>query len=296
MPGDTIQWFPGHMAKTRRLMAENLKLVDAAVELLDARIPLSSRNPEIIKILAGKPTITILNKSALADPEINRRWLEYLRLRGETVPLLVDCSTGEGVNRIAPALQEQLSEKVAHWQERGMKGKRVKAMIVGVPNVGKSTLINRLCGQRKAKAEDRPGVTREQQWVAAKSDINLLDTPGVLWPKFDDKKTGENLAFTGAIKDEILDIETLAASLCTRLYKMYPQYLSERYKLGDMSLYSDMNGYELMLQIGKRRGFLISGGEVNSERTANMLLDEFRAAKIGRISLELPPETKRTDV
>lgn len=290
MPSVNIQWFPGHMAKTRRLIGESLKLVDAVIEILDARIPASSRNPEIIKLLEGKPTLTILNKASLADPEASRRWLEYFRQRGETVPLLVDCSTGEGLNSIAPALNELLADKIAHWHERGMMGRHVKAMIVGVPNVGKSTLINRLSAEKKAKAENRPGVTKRGQWVVTKSGFNLYDTPGVLWPKFDDQIIGQNLAFTGAIKEEILDIEELACALVGRLRRIYPDMLSERYKLGDIAQYEELSDYELIIEIGRRRGFLISGGEVNTERTSSTLLDEFRAAKIGRMTLELPGE------
>ncbi len=290
MPGVNIQWFPGHMAKTRRLIGESLKLVDAVIELLDARIPLSSRNPEIIKLLEGKPTITLLNKAGLADPEISRQWLEYFRRRGETVPILVDCTTGEGLSQIAPALETLLADKIARWHERGMTGRHVKAMIVGVPNVGKSTLINRLSAEKKAKAENRPGVTRTGQWVVTKSGFNLYDTPGVLWPKFDDQVIGQNLAVTGAIKEEILDIEELACVLTGRLRQLYPEKLAERYKLGDMSRYDDLDNYELLIEIGRKRGFLISGGEVNTERASSTLLDEFRAAKIGRISLEVPPE------
>lgn len=285
---NNIQWFPGHMAKTRRLIGESLKLVDAVIEILDARIPVSSRNPEIIKLLEGKPTLTLLNKAGLADPAVSREWLEYFKKRGETVPILVDCSTGEGLNQIAPALNELLAEKISRWQERGMTGRHVKAMIVGVPNVGKSTLINRLSAEKKAKAENRPGVTRQGQWVVTKSGFNLYDTPGVLWPKFDDVITGENLAFTGAIKEEILDIESLSCSLISRLRKLYPDLLSERYKLGDMNDYAEFNDYELLEAIGRKRGFLVSGGEINTERTASTLLDEFRAAKIGRITLERP--------
>lgn len=289
MPGEIIQWFPGHMAKTRRQIAEDLKQVDACLELLDARIPASSRNPEIIKLLSGKPAITLLNKSSLADPEASAEWLDYYKSRGQTTPLLIDSVSGDGVGRITPALRTLLADKIAHWEERGMTGRRIKVMILGIPNVGKSTLINRLVGARKAKAEDRPGVTREKQWVLTKTGLNLLDTPGVLWPKFEDRKTGESLAFTGAIKDQILDTETLAAALVGRLRHMYPAELSERYRLGDMTEYADMSDFDLLLTIGKKRGFLISGGEVDSERTALTLLDEFRAAKIGRITLERPP-------
>lgn len=290
MPGENIQWFPGHMAKTRRQIAEDLKQVDACLELLDARIPASSRNPEIIKLLSGKPTITLLNKSSLSDPDTNAEWLEYYRSRGQTTPLLIDSVTGEGTGRITPALRTLLSDKITRWEERGMTGRRIKVMILGIPNVGKSTLINRLVGAKKAKAEDRPGVTREKQWVLTKTGLNLLDTPGVLWPKFEDRKTGESLAFTGAIKDQILDTETLAAALIGRLRHMYPAKLCERYKLGDISEYESAGDYDLLLTIGKKRGFLVSGGEVDSERTSLMLLDEYRSAKIGRMTLERPPK------
>lgn len=290
MPGEIIQWFPGHMARTRRQIAEDLKQVDACLELLDARIPASSRNPEIIKLLAGKPTITLLNKASLADPAANAEWLEFYKSRGQTTPLLIDSVNGDGVGRITPALRSLLADKLAHWESRGMTGRRIKVMILGIPNVGKSTLINRLVGARKAKAEDRPGVTREKQWVITKTGLNLLDTPGVLWPKFEDRKTGEALAFTGAIKDQILDTETLASALAGRLRRLYPAELSERYRLGDPAGYAEMSDFDLLTAIGKKRGFLVSGGEVDSGRTAIMLLDEFRAAKIGRITLERPRE------
>ncbi len=288
MPGENIQWFPGHMAKTRRQIAEDLKQVDACLELLDARIPQSSRNPDIKKLLAGKPSIILLNKSTLSDPAANEEWLAYYKSLGQS-PLLIDSVTGEGTGRITPALRSLLSDKLAHWEARGMTGRRIKVMILGIPNVGKSTLINRLVGAKKAKAEDRPGVTREKQWVLTKTGLNLLDTPGVLWPKFDDRKTGESLAFTGAIKDEILDTETLAAALVGRLRHMYPAELSARYKLGDMSSFKDVSDYDLMLTIGKKRGFLISGGEIDSERTSFTLLDEYRSGKLGRLTLERPP-------
>ncbi len=286
MPSEQIQWFPGHMAKTRRLISEDMKEVDAVLELLDARIPRSSRNPDIAALLSGKPTVTLLNKSSLSDPSANAEWTEYFKTAGKTKPILIDSVTGEGVGRITPALRELLADKIEHWQSRGMTGRRIKVMIVGVPNVGKSTLINRLVGERKAKAEDRPGVTRQKQWVLTKTGLNLLDTPGVLWPKFDDRKTGEALAFTGAIKDDILDTETLASALCGRLRRLYPDALCARYKLSAVP--DDMTDHELLLAIGRKRGFLVSGGEVDSERTALMLLDEFRSAKIGRITLERP--------
>ena len=290
MPGEIIQWFPGHMAKTRRQISEDLKQVDACLELLDARIPASSRNPEIIKLLSGKPTITLLNKSSLADPAASAEWVGYYKSQKQTTPLLIDSVTGENIGRITPALRELLADTLAHWAERGMTGRRIKVMILGVPNVGKSTLINRLVGARKAKAEDRPGVTREKQWVLTKTGLNLLDTPGVLWPKFEDRKTGESLAFTGAIKDQILDTETLAAALIGRLRSMYPAELAARYKLGGMEQYEEHSDFDLLTVIGRKRGFLVSGGEVDTERTALMLLDEYRGAVIGRMTLERPPE------
>lgn len=287
MPSDNIQWFPGHMAKTRRQIADDLSRVDAALELLDARIPRSSRNPDINATLSSKPTVTLLNKCTLADQKTTEQWIDYFKSSGKTRPIPIDSVTGEGVGRIAPALRELLADKIEYWKSRGMTGRRIRVMIVGIPNVGKSTLINRLVGERKAKAEDRPGVTRQKQWVATNYGLDLLDTPGVLWPKFDDRKTGESLAFTGAIKDNILDTETLAAALCGRLRVICPDLLCGRYKLDAASL-DGASDFDLLCAIGKKRGFLISGGEVDTERTALMLLDEFRSAKIGRISLERP--------
>lgn len=285
MPSQTIQWFPGHMAKTRRLITENLKNVDAVIELLDARIPYSSRNPEISRICAGKPSIILLNKSSLADPAVTAEWAK--RYTNETtVCIETDCISGAGLSRIAPSLRKLCEEKLARYEQKGMVGRSIKAMVVGIPNVGKSSLINKLCGNKKAKVENRPGVTLDKQWVSTNIGIMLMDMPGVLWPKFDEKSVGENLAITGAIKDDILDVEAIATSLCGRLREYYPQLLSERYKLGDSSAFAELDDYELLQLIGKKRGFLISGGEINTERTANMLLDEFRSAKIGRISLD----------
>lgn len=285
MPSQTIQWFPGHMAKTRRLITENLKNVDAVIELLDARIPYSSRNPEISRICAGKPSIILLNKSSLADPAVTAEWAK--RYTNETtVCIETDCISGAGLSRIAPSLRKLCEEKLARYEQKGMVGRSIKAMVVGIPNVGKSSLINKLCGNKKAKVENRPGVTLDKQWVSTNIGIMLMDMPGVLWPKFDEKSVGENLAITGAIKDDILDVEAIATSLCGRLREYYPQLLSERYKLGDSSSFAELDDYELLQLIGKKRGFLISGGEINTERTANMLLDEFRAGKIGRISLD----------
>ena len=285
MPSEQIQWFPGHMAKTRRMISENLKNVDIIIEILDARIPFSSRNPEIKRLTEGKPTLVLLNKASLADPNQNTLWMK--RYTNEnTKCILTDCVTGEGLNKMEGAIKEILADKLRRYEEKGMMGRRVRAMVLGVPNVGKSSLINRICGNKKAKVEDRPGVTVDKQWVPTKIGVDLLDMPGILWPKFEERRVGENLALTGAIKDSILDIEALATVLCKRMRLLYPQMLSERYKLGDMSQYEELSDYDLFLTIGKKRGFLISGGEINTERTAIMLLDEFRACKLGRITLD----------
>ncbi len=285
MPSEVIQWFPGHMAKTRRLIADNLKNVDIVIEILDARIPLSSRNPEITKLIGDKPSLIILNKSTLADPRQNKMFCEYYS-SDKTACITVDCISGEGLSSILPAVKNILRDKISRYEEKGMSGRRLYAMVLGIPNVGKSTLINKLSGGKKAKAENRPGVTRDKQWVSTGIGIDLLDMPGILWPKFEDPSVGENLAFTGAVKDDILDIELLAIKLCGRLRRLYPEMLSERYKLGDVELWQDMSDYELLCYIGKKRGFLISGGEINTERTSNMLLDELRAAKLGRITFD----------
>lgn len=289
MPSAVIQWFPGHMAKTRRLITECLPLVDIVIEVLDARIPISSKNPELERLIGQKPKLSVLSKAALADPEVSRLWREYYKKQGADA-IFYDCRGGENISAIAPAVRSILGEKLDRYEAKGMSGRRLKAMLVGIPNVGKSSLINTLASNSKAKVEDRPGVTLNKQWVSTSIGIDLLDMPGVLWPKFEDQTVGENLAITGAIKDDILDLEQIAFLLVGRLRKAAPDKLSQRYKLGDMSQYDDLEDYELFEVIGRKRGFLISGGEVNYERTANMLLDEFRAAKIGRITLELPPE------
>ncbi|MBQ9805409.1 MAG: ribosome biogenesis GTPase YlqF [Clostridia bacterium] len=285
MPSDQIQWFPGHMAKTRRMISENLKNVDIVIEILDARIPYSSRNPEITKLTADKPTLLLLNKASLADPAQNKRW-QQIYTQGDTVCLLTDCVTGEGMKALAPAIKEILADKLRRYEEKGMMGRRVRAMVLGIPNVGKSSLINRICGNKKTKVENRPGVTLDKQWVSTNIGVDLLDMPGILWPKFEERRVGENLALTGAIRDGVLDIETLATVLCKRLRTLYPDALAERYKLGDMAAYEELSDYDLFCAIGKKRGFLISGGEINTERTAIMLLDEFRSSKIARITLD----------
>ena len=295
MPSTQIQWFPGHMAKTRRLITENLKNVDLIIEVLDARIPYSSRNPELSRLIGSKPALILLNKSALADPEATRRWAEYYR--SATVRCLaIDCLTGDGINRIVPTVQEILKEKTEKYESRGMAGRRLRAMILGIPNVGKSTLINKLVGNKKAKVENRPGVTVDKAWYSTSIGIDLMDMPGLLWPKFEDHIVGENLAMTGAIKDAILDIETIAMRLCGRLRDQYPALLLSRYPFAKtVEELADYDDFDLMEAIGRRRGMLISGGEVNIERTAIMLIDEFRSAKIGRITLDRIPTAKKQE-
>jgi len=290
MPSKEIQWFPGHMAKTRRMISENLKDVDMIIEIRDARIPESSKNQEVSRLTAGKPKLVILNKSNLANEQTSREWMEYIKKDGSAC-VLCDCKTGEGISTIRHAAKELLADKISHWESRGMTGRRIRAMVLGIPNVGKSTLINRLTNTSAAKAENRPGVTRDKQWVTAADGFELLDMPGVLWPKFDNRFIAENLAFTGTIKQDILDNEYLACRLCSRLLSIAPNLLSSRYSI-NLSDYADTDGYDLMCAIGKKRGFLVSGGEINEERTALMLLEEFRNGKIGRISLERPENFK----
>lgn len=286
MPSTEIQWFPGHMAKTRRLIAENLKQVDLTVEILDSRIPRSSRNPEIAKLTEPKPRLVLLSKCAQADPEITKLWGKYFEQNGENC-IFYDCRTGEGISSIAPAARRLCSEKLQNWQNKGMDGRHLRAMIVGIPNVGKSSLINRLAADKKAKVEDRPGVTLNKQWVNTSIGIDLLDTPGVLWPKFDERRVGENLAITGAIKDDIMDTDALATALCSRLRELYPQLMAERYRI-DADMIENAQDWELVEAVGRKRGFLVRGGEVDFSRAAKMLLDELRGGKIGRISFEKP--------
>ena len=285
MPTDIIQWFPGHMAKTRRLMKENLKNVDVVIELLDARIPESSRNPEIGKLTEGKPVVTLLNKAMLADPNATDAWVERYK-KANKIAIAVDCVSGKGMDKLMPAIRTLLAEKLERYAQKGMSGRKIRAMVVGIPNVGKSSLINRLCGSKKAKVENRPGVTLNPQWVSTSLVLDLMDMPGVLCPRFDDRKTGENLAITGAIKDDVVVIETLAVALCNRLRNAYPALLATRYKFEWNEQTLALTDYELFEFIGRKRGCLVSGGEIDTERTANLLLDEFRAAKIGRITLD----------
>ena len=279
-----IQWYPGHMTKTRRKMEEDLKLVDAVCELLDARIPISSRNPDIDAICGSKPRMVILNRIDLADPDATAKWSEYSKARGLTV-LRTDCKSRKGIDRFIPAVRELLAEKLQRYQERGFVNKPLKLMIVGIPNVGKSTFINQVSGRKGAKAENRPGVTRGKQWVTVDKGLLLLDTPGILWPKFDDEEVGRRLAYTGAVKDDILDVETLACHLIALLWQRYPEALRQRYKI---DLPEDAPGWELLTEAGRKRGFLLSRGEIDTERMARILLEEFRSCKIGRFTLEVP--------
>ncbi len=286
MAKNPIQWFPGHMAKTKRVMRECLPQVDVIIELLDARIPRSSKNPDINSIIGDKPLVTVLTKSNLANPDINRLWIKSYEAAGRHV-VLIDSISGAGIDALASAVREVLAEKLERYKAKGMSGKALRAMIVGIPNVGKSSLINRIAGERKAKVENRPGVTLIKQWVTTNIGIDLLDMPGVLWPKFEDAIIGENLAITGAIRDQILDTEEIAMILCSRLMEVAPSEFTARYKLSREEC-EGLDSYDLFELVGRRRGMLISGGEVNHERCANMLLEEFRSGKIGRISLEMP--------
>ncbi|NLT08451.1 MAG: ribosome biogenesis GTPase YlqF [Ruminococcus sp.] len=285
-----IQWFPGHMAKTRRLITANLKLVDAVAEIVDARAPLSSRNPEMDHLTNGKPRIVILSKCDLADEKATQMWINYFRNNGAEA-VAIDCKSGKGLKNVLPAVRTKVLKELMEKRERsGMSTAAVRLMVVGIPNVGKSTFINRLAGSKRAKAEDRPGVTRTKQWVKLDSSTELLDMPGVLWPKFEDQEIAIRLAFTGAISDDILDIETLAMKLLSYLSENYPAALAERYKVeaeeGD-------TGLDLLEKVGRKRGMMISGGEINTERAAITVMDEFRSGKLGRITLELPPKKEK---
>jgi ribosome biogenesis GTPase A len=278
------------MAKTRRLIASNLSLVDAVVEIVDARSPLSSRNPEMDHMTKNKPRLVLLNKSDLADEKTTQQWINYFRKNGSEA-LAVDCKSGKGLKAILPAIKNTvLKELMEKRAKNGMTGAAIRLMIVGIPNVGKSSLINKLAGSKRAKVEDRPGVTRTKQWVKLDNNTELLDMPGVLWPKFEDQDVAVRLAFTGAISDDILDIETLAMKLLSYLAVNYPESLKERYKI-DLS--DDDTGLELLEKVGKKRGMMISGGEINTERAAITVLDEFRSGKLGRITLEVPQKKER---
>lgn len=279
-----IQWFPGHMAKTRRLIKETLTLVDCVAEIVDARIPKSSRNPELDAICASKPRILLLNKIDLADPTITNDWVYALKRNG-VMPLAVDCKSGRGLNHFLPIVKEVLKEKIDRAVNKGMIGRKIRIMVAGIPNCGKSTFINKMSGSKRLKSEDRPGVTRGTQWIDLGGGVEMMDTPGMLWPKFEDPDVGENLAFCGAVRDEVVDRELLAARLLEKLSGLYPDYLKARYKLDDKL---PAEGAELLSMVGRKRGMLISGGEVDTERASAIVLDEFRSGKIGRISLEKP--------
>ena len=283
-----IQWFPGHMAKTRRLMKANLPLVDVVVEITDARVPASSRNPEMKNLVGGKPRVVVLNKCDMADEALTAEWIEYYRSKGIKA-IAMDCRSGKGLNKLVPTVKEVMKKELEKRAAKGMEGKPIRIMVVGIPNVGKSSFINRVAGGKRTKVEDRPGVTRGKQWVTLEKGIDLLDMPGVLWPKFDDKTVGEHLAFTGAIKDDILDTELLAMRLADLLNREWHSLLCERYKLTDEET-ADIEPYDLLSLIGAKRGMKVSGGDVNTERAAAMLLDEFRGGTIGRITLEMPNE------
>lgn len=284
----SIQWFPGHMAKTRRLMGESLKLVDIVVELIDARVPRSSRNPELDKWVRGKPRLVVVNKCDTADKTVTQKWLDWFAAK-KIPAIAIDCKTKQGVKGFIPAVRKVLASELARRREKGMSGKPLRMMIVGIPNVGKSSLINTLAGGKRARVEDRPGVTRGRQWVSLDNGVDLLDMPGVLWPKFEDPIVGEHLAFTGAVKDDVVDIEWLAMRLLYLLNMDYHELLVQRYGLGEDSVEADGPG--LLAQVAKRRGMLLPGGLPNLERAAVTVLDEFRGGKIGRISLESPEDT-----
>ncbi len=276
-----IQWFPGHMTKTRRQMEKELSLVDAVAEIVDARIPASSRNPDIPKLLGKKPMLVILNKCDMADDEVTNGWIKWFEKQNIRA-IAVDCRTGKGIDKFVPTVKDMLSEKLKSNAEKGMAGKPLRLMVVGIPNVGKSTFINRMAGVNKAKAENRPGVTRGNQWFTVDKQLELLDTPGVLWPKFEDMSIGERLAFTGAVKDNVVDIELLGMRLVEILASSYPELLKNRYQNIDLTL----DSYDLLGEIAKKRGMVVRGGEGDTLRAATTLLQEFRNAKIGKISLE----------
>lgn len=282
----TVQWFPGHMAKTRRLIKESLSQVDAVTELLDARIPMASRNPELDELTQKKPRIVLLNKCDMADSKTTEAWIEYFKSKGQYA-IAVDCRTGKGLNQYHSLIRKVLADKIKQNEERGMPGKPLRVMVVGIPNTGKSSFINRMAGKSRAKVADKPGVTRHNQWFAIGNGIELLDTPGVLWPKFDDPEVGDKLSFIGSVKDEVTDVETMAVRLIKILAKDYTDMFCERYKLSKDEI-EDKMPYEILEDIGRKRGMLIRGGEVDTERASVMLLDEYRSAKLGRISFEKP--------
>lgn len=279
-----VQWFPGHMAKTRRLIKESLNLVDGVVELLDARVPYSSQNPELNGIIKNKPRIILLNKCDVANPAATAMWIKYFESKG-AYAIPVDCKTGKGLNKFDETVKKALANVIAKNEEKGMKGKPLRLMVVGIPNTGKSSFINRMGRNAKAKVADKAGVTKQNQWFVVGNGIELLDTPGVLWPKFDDPEVGDKLAFIGSVKDEVTDKETIACRLLESLAKTNPSAIEERYKISGVE---GLQGWEILEMIGRKRGFLIKGGEIDYERAAVIVADEFRGGKLGRITLELP--------
>lgn len=281
-----IQWFPGHMTRTKRQIQSDLKMVDAVAEIIDARLPMSSRNPDLSEIIGSKPRVILMNKCDLADPKATKLWIEYFKSNGIQA-IELDCKSGRGLNNFITVVRYTLKDKIEAWEAKGMKNRSIRVMIVGIPNVGKSSFINRISKTTKAKVEDRPGVTRGNQWFTIDKNFELLDTPGVLWPRFDDQTVGERLAFTGAVKDQIMDTEQLALRLLEYFQSNLNNVFLERFELA-LEEVSSLAPYELLQLIAKKRGMLISGGEYDTERAAVMLLDEFRCAKLGRITLELP--------
>lgn len=279
-----IQWFPGHMAKTKRQITEQLKIIDAVAEIVDARIPVSSRNPDLMGIICDKPHMILLNKCDMADPTATAEWIEYYKSQN-IIAIPVDCKSGKGINSFKDSVKTLLADKLVQYREKGMVGKPLRVMAVGIPNVGKSSFINRIAGNSRAKVENRPGVTRGNQWFTVDKELELLDTPGVLWPKFEDKTVGEHLAFTGAVADRILDTELLAMRLLEILAAEYPHLLKERYGISEFP----EDSYDMLCAVGKKRGMMIRGGVVDTERAANMLLEEYRNCKIGKITLERKP-------
>ena len=281
-----IQWYPGHMTKTRRQIEADLKLVDAVCEIVDARIPISSRNPDIDSICANKPRLIVLNRSDLADWEVTKSWMQYFRNQG-IAAIATDCKSRRGINEFLPAVRSVLKDKIATNAAKGMH-KPLRIMIVGIPNVGKSTFINQISGRKGAKAENRPGVTRGKQWVTVDSSLLLLDTPGILWPKFEDPEVGMMLAYTGAVKENVIDTEELACHLAEKLNRYYPQVLLDRYKV---EMPSDTPGYMLLEEAGRKRGYLLARGEINTERMAKVLIDEYRGGKLGTFTFEKVEDT-----
>lgn len=279
-----IQWFPGHMTKTKRKIQASLKLVDIVAEIIDARIPVSSRNPDLDQLVQNKPRIILMNKCDMADKAQTNRWIDYYKKHNITA-IAVDCKSGKGLNQFVPTVREVLSDKIEQWEAKGMKNRSIHIMIVGIPNVGKSSFINKMAKKGSAKVEDRPGVTRGNQWFSIGGGLELLDTPGVLWPKFDDQEVGEKLAFTGAVKDQVMDTELLAFRLLEVMCKYPTPQFIERFKLQDVDL-ANIEPYDLLEVIGRKRGMLMSGGVVNTERASVTVLDEYRGAKLGNITLE----------